>query len=378
MKDYYQICSNCIMDTSDPNISFDKNNICDHCQNYYENILPYWNKGVNRINLIEPLLDKIKKNSNNQNFDCLLGISGGLDSSYLAYVAKKIFGLKPLLFHCDAGWNTEQSVKNIENIANGLNLDLHTDVIEWSEVKNLQRAFYKSGVPFQDVPQDLAFFSSLYNYSSKYNIKYILTGGNFSMESIRGPIQYAYFATDLTLVKDVFSKYGEGNLDSFPMRDLFNYKIYLKFIKRISMIKLLDYVPYSKFEAQQTLKKNYDWQPFRSKHYESILSKFHDAYWTPKRYNFDRRRMYLSSEILTEQLSRENALDSFKNDKTSDDENKKDFEYIARKLDFSYDEFRKIENLPKKTFMDFKNKYRLISLFVKFSNYLNIERRNFR
>ena len=168
------------------------------------------------------------------------------------------------------------------------------------------------------------------------------------MESIRGPIQYAYFATDLTLVKDVFSKYGEGNLDSFPMRDLFNYKIYLKFIKRISMIKLLDYVPYSKFEAQQTLKKNYDWQPFRSKHYESILSKFHDAYWTPKRYNFDRRRMYLSSEILTEQLSRENALDSFKNDKTSDDENKKDFEYIARKLDFSYDEFRKIENLPKK------------------------------
>lgn len=378
MKDYYQICSNCIMDTSDPNISFDKNNICDHCQNYYENILPYWNKGVNRINLIEPLLDKIKKNSNNQNFDCLLGISGGLDSSYLAYVAKKIFGLKPLLFHCDAGWNTEQSVKNIENIANGLNLDLHTDVIEWSEVKNLQRAFYKSGVPFQDVPQDLAFFSSLYNYSSKYNIKYILTGGNFSMESIRGPIQYAYFATDLTLVKDVFSKYGEGKLDSFPMRDLFNYKIYLKFIKRISMIKLLDYVPYSKFEAQQTLKKNYDWQPFRSKHYESILSKFHDAYWTPKRYNFDRRRMYLSSEILTEQLSRENALDSFKNDKTSDDENKKDFEYIARKLDFSYDEFRKIENLPKKTFMDFKNKYRLISLFVKFSNYLNIERRNFR
>lgn len=378
MKDYYQICSNCIMDTSDPNISFDKNNICDHCQNYYEKILPYWNKGVNRINLIEPLLDKIKKNSNSQNFDCLLGISGGLDSSYLAYVAKKIFGLKPLLFHCDAGWNTEQSVKNIENIANGLNLDLHTDVIEWSEVKNLQRAFYKSGVPFQDVPQDLAFFSSLYNYSSKYNIKYILTGGNFSMESIRGPIQYAYFATDLTLVKDVFSKYGEGKLDSFPMRDLFNYKIYLKFIKRISMIKLLDYVPYSKFEAQQTLKKNYDWQPFRSKHYESILSKFQDAYWTPKRYNFDRRRMYLSSEILTEQLSRENALDSFKNDKTSDDENKKDFEYIARKLDFSYDEFRKIENLPKKTFMDFKNKYRLISLFVKFSNYLNIERRNFR
>jgi N-acetyl sugar amidotransferase len=366
------------MDTSDPNISFDKNNICDHCQNYYRNILPYWNKGVNRINLIEPLLDKIKKNSNNQNFDCLLGISGGLDSSYLAYVAKKIFGLKPLLFHCDAGWNTEQSVKNIENIANGLNLDLHTDVIEWSEVKNLQRAFYKSGVPFQDVPQDLAFFSSLYNYSSKYNIKYILTGGNFSMESIRGPIQYAYFATDLTLVKDVFSKYGEGKLDSFPMRDLFNYKIYLKFIKRISMIKLLDYVPYKKFEAQQTLKKNYDWQPFRSKHYESILSKFHDAYWTPKRYNFDRRRMYLSSEILTEQLSRENALDSFKNDKISDDENKKDFEYIARKLDFSYDEFRKIENLPKKTFMDFKNKYKLISLFVKFSNYLNIEKRNFR
>lgn len=378
MKDYYKICSNCIMDTSDPNISFDKNNVCDHCQNYYKNILPYWNKGNNRINLIEPTIEKIKKNSKNQNFDCLLGISGGLDSSYLAYVAKKIFGLKPLLFHCDAGWNTEQSVKNIENIANGLNLDLQTDVIEWSEVKNLQRAFYKSGVPFQDVPQDLAFFSSLYNYSSKYNIKYILTGGNFSMESIRGPIQYAYFATDLTLVKDIFSKYGKGKLDSFPMRDLFNYKIYLKFIKRISMIKLLDYVPYSKIEAQQTLKKNYGWLPFRSKHYESILSKFQDAYWTIKRYNFDRRRMYLSSEILTEQLSRENALDILKNDKISDDENKKDFEYIARKLDFSYDEFKKIENLPKKTFLDFKNKFKLISLFVKLSNYLNLEKRRFR
>jgi N-acetyl sugar amidotransferase len=372
----YQICINCVCDTSDPGIQFDDNGICDQCLNFENKILPNWNFGKDQIYKIMPTIKKIQsiKGSNN----CLIGISGGLDSSYLAYIAKKIFGLKPLLFHCDAGWNSERAVTNIEKICNGLQLDLVTEVIDWEEMKKLQLAFLRSGVASQDIPQDLVFFSSLYKFAKKNKFNYILTGGNHSLESIRGPLQYAHYATDLTFVKDIFRKFGEENFPKLPMVDILYYQIYLKFIKKINMVKLLNYVPFVKKDAIQVLNSNFDWKPFALKHHESIFTRFYDAYYTKKKYSYDRRRIYFSAEILSKQISRNDALELLKIDTTVESKTLEDFNYIAKKLDLSNDEFEKLINTKPVSIDYIKNKKFIIDCFVKLSNLLRIDNRKFR
>jgi N-acetyl sugar amidotransferase len=372
----YQICKNCVNDTSDPGITFDAEGNCDQCLNFKKNILPIWNYGKNQISKISKTIEKINCITSSNN--CLIGISGGLDSSYLAYVAKKIFGLRPLLFHCDAGWNSERAVTNIEKITNGLGLDLVTEVVNWDEIKKLQLAFFKSSVASQDIPQDLVFFSSLYKFAKKNNFKYILTGGNYSMESIRGPIDYGYYATDLTFVKDIFKKFGEGSFPKLPMIDILNYQIYLRFFKGISMIKLLNYVPFVKKDAINTLSVEFDWKPFFLKHHESIFTRFYDAYYTKLRYNFDRRRIYYSAEILSNQMTRDDALDFLTIDTTKEKKTIEDYLYIAKKLDLNEIEFDNLIKLKPNKINSFKNKKFIINGFVKLSNILNIENRKFR
>ena len=372
----YQICNNCVNDTSDPGIRFDAHGKCDQCINFEQNVLPNWNYGRNQIQKISTTIEKIKNIKSKNN--CLIGISGGLDSSYLAYIAKEKFGLNPLLFHCDAGWNSERAVTNIEKITNGLGLDLVTEVIDWDEIKKLQIAFFRSSIASQDIPQDLVFFSSLYKFAKKNKFKYILTGGNHSMESIRGPVDYAYYATDLTFVKDVFKKFGNGTFPKLPMIDILNYQIYLRFFKSISMIKLLNYVPFEKKEAINILNQKFSWQPFAMKHHESILSRFHDAYYTKKKYNYDRRRIYLSAEILSKQLTRNDALELLKIDTTKDPKTLEDMNYIAKKLDLTLKEFENIINLESRSINQFKNKKNVIDFFVKFANLIKIENRKFR
>jgi len=181
----YQICTNCIMDTSDSQLTFDERGWCDYCRNYYQNIEPNWHPGERGIQEITPLIEKIKKEGAGRDHDCLIGISGGRDSSYVTHVAIEQFGLRPLLFHCDAGWNSDLGVSNIQKIIEGLSLDLVTEVINWEEMKDLQRAFFKSQVPFVDQPQDLALFSALYHFAAKNGFKYVITGGNNSTECVR-------------------------------------------------------------------------------------------------------------------------------------------------------------------------------------------------
>ncbi|MEM7284241.1 MAG: LPS biosynthesis protein, partial [Pseudomonadota bacterium] len=171
----YQICTNCIMDTSDSTISFDSKGWCEYCQNFHSNIKPNWNPGEQGIAEITPIIDRIKEDGKGRDHDCLIGISGGLDSSYVAYVAKEKFGLRPLMFHCDAGWNSDLGVSNIQSIIEGLGLDLVTEVINWEEMKDLQRAYFKSQVSFADTPQDLGLFSAIYNFAAQNDFKYVIT-----------------------------------------------------------------------------------------------------------------------------------------------------------------------------------------------------------
>jgi N-acetyl sugar amidotransferase len=363
------------MDTSDTSLSFDDNGWCDYCRNYHTNIAPNWHPGDVGISKIMPLIERIKREGKDRAHDCLIGISGGLDSSYVAYVAKEKFGLRPLMFHCDAGWNSDIGVSNIQKIIEGLNLDLVTEVINWDEMKDLQRAFFKSQVPFVDTPQDLALFSAIYNFAAKNGFKYVITGGNNSTECIRESIEWTYFSTDMRHVRDIHRTFGERTLDTMPMCDIFKYKFYYRFFKGVRVIKLLDSIEFNKKNAIKELSKNFNWIPYQQKHYESRFTKFYESYWTPKKFGYDKRRAYLSSEILTGQLTRDEALNRISTSELSEVEMSHDFEYVATKLGWSVSEFQEIFKGENKTFRDYKNNFFLITLGAKIANLLGIDRR---
>lgn len=374
----YQICTNCIMDTSDSTLTFDERGWCDYCRNFETNIKPNWHPGEQGIREIMPMIDKIKREGAGRDHDCLIGISGGLDSSYVAYVAKEKFGLRPLMFHCDAGWNSDLGVSNIQKIIDGLGLDLVTEVINWEEMKDLQRAFFLSQVPFVDTPQDLGLFSAIYNFAAKNNFKYVITGGNNSTECVRESIEWTYFSTDMRHVKDIHNRFGTRKLDTFPTCDIFKYKTYYRYLKGIRVIKLLDSVPFIKKDAIRELNEKFDWQPYPQKHYESRFTRFYESYWTPKKFGFDKRRAYFSSEILTGQMTREEALDRISRPELDEKTMAHEFEYVATKLGWTVEEFRAIFEGENKSFRDYKNNMFLITLGARLANLMGVDRRIFR
>ena len=374
----YQICTNCIMDTSDPKITFDDRGWCDYCQNYHANILPNWNPNAKGEALIRPLIEKIRAEGRGKDHDCLIGISGGLDSSYVTYTAVTKFGLRPLIFHCDTGWNSDLGVSNIQKIIEGLHLDLVTEVVNWEEMKDLQLAFFRSQVPFVDTPQDLALFSAIYNFAAKHDFKYVITGGNNSTECVRECLDWTYFSTDTRHVKDIHRRFGTRPLTTFPMCDILKYRTYYRWIKGIQVIKLLDSVPYIKKDAIRELSERFGWQPYPQKHYESRFTRFYESFWTPKKFGYDKRRAYLSSEILTGQLTRDEALKMVSTPQLDEDTMTREFEYVAKKLGLTTAEFQAIFDGENKSFRDYKNNLFLITLGAQVSRVLGIERRVFR
>lgn len=375
---HYQICSNCIMDTSDSTLTFDERGWCNYCRNFETNIRPNWHPGERGIAEITPLIEKIKREGAGREHDCLIGISGGLDSSYVAYVAKEKFGLRPLMFHCDAGWNSDLGVSNIQKIIDGLGLDLVTEVINWEEMKDLQRAFFLSQVPFVDTPQDLGLFSAIYNFAAQNGFKYVITGGNNSTECVRESIEWTYFSTDMRHVRDIHSRFGTRKLKTFPTCDILKYKTYYRYIKGIRVIKLLDSVPFVKKDAIKELGDRFGWQPYPQKHYESRFTRFYESFWTPKKFGYDKRRAYFSSEILSGQMTREEALDRISRPELDEETMGHEFEYVATKLGWSVDEFRSIFNGENKSFRDYKNNMFLITLGARIANFLGVDRRIFR
>lgn len=370
----YQICSNCIMDTTDIKISFDENGLCEYCNNYAENILPQWrNENKNEEKWLK-MIEHIKKEGRNREHDCLIGLSGGVDSSYVTWLAKEKFGLRPILFHVDAGWNSKEAVNNIQRLVDGLGLELYTEVINWEEMKDLQLAFFKAQVPHIDTPQDHAFFGALYNFAAKHDYKYILTGANYSTECVREPLEWHYHASDLRQIKDIHRKFGTRPLRTFPLADIFTYKIYYRYVKGVRVVKPLNHVRYIKEEAMQLLVDKFGWQRYPYKHYESRFTRFYEGFWLPNKFGYNKHRAHFSSLILTGQMSREEALAKITQPAYDQETIMQDFEYIAKKLDLTVNELQNLMNGENKTYRDYKNNMLLINMGTQFLRWTGIQK----
>jgi N-acetyl sugar amidotransferase len=362
------------MDTSDANIVFDERGWCDFCNNYEKNIVPHWHTDENAQAEMIRTAERVRRERKGRDHDCLLGISGGVDSSYLAWLAKEKLGLNPLLFHVDAGWNSQQAVNNIEKMVEGLKLDLHTEVVDWQEMKDLQLAFFKAQVPSLDTPQDHAFLAALYNFAAKHGFKYILNGGNFSTECVREPLEWHYHASDLVQLRDIHRKFGTRPLVTFPQSDIFTYKIWYRFVRGVRVLRPLNSFPYVKESSMQFLADRFGWQRYAHKHYESRFTRFYESYWLPTKFGYDKRRAQFSSLILTGQMTRDDALARMAKPAYDEEAVAQDFEYIATKLDISVEEFRALHAGPNKTYRDYKSRMPLIQLGTSIMQALGIQR----
>ena len=367
-------CNSCVMDTTDSSIKFDKNGVCDHCNTYYSDIKPNWNPNNKGWIEITNIANKIKEAGKGKDFDCIIGMSGGIDSSYLVYLAKEKLGLRPLVFHVDTGWNSQQAVHNIESIVDKLDLDLYTKVIDWEEMKDLQLSFFKSGVSHIDTPQDHAFFATMYKFASKYNIKYILTGGNYSTECIRNPLEWMYYQSDARQLKNIQKKFGTVRLKNFPMTNIIWHKFYLPYVKKIKLIRPLDFMSFHKEDATQFLVDNLGYQRYAQKHFESRFTKFYEGYWLPTKFGFDTRKVQYSSLILTGQMSRKEALEKLAKPAFDKKVIAQDFEYIATKLGISVNELQSYLDAPNKKYTDYKNQMWLYSFGANIMRTLGIEK----
>lgn len=372
--EHYQVCANCVMDTSDPRIVFDAGGVCDHCHEFYKDVLPYWHPDETSRAEAQKIVDRIKSESKNKSYDSIMGLSGGLDSSYLLHLVVTEFGMRPLVFHVDGGWNTETATNNIKVLVDKLGLDLFTEVINWHEMRDFQIAFFKAGTPQVDIPQDHAFFAAQYKYVKKHKIRYILNGGNYATECIRAPLVWQYYGTDLAFINDVRNKFCASKMESYPWSGILYHKVYLRYVKGIKVVRLLNYLPYTKDSAIETLSKLYGWQWYGQKHFESRLTKFIEGYWTPKRFGFDIRRVQFSSLIVTGQMTREEALKKLATPAYDPNTIDEEFEYVANKLDISVDELISYHQLPIKFFRDYKNQEWLFKLGSKIMHWMGEEK----
>jgi N-acetyl sugar amidotransferase len=374
LKRKYQICCSCVMDTSDSRITFDENGVCDHCKDYNSNVKPNWHTGAQGKMELADIISKIKESGKNNDFDCLLGLSGGVDSSYMLHLVVSEFGLRPLVFHVDGGWNSELAVHNIQVLVDRLGLDLYTEVINWQEMRDFQLAFFKSGVPHLDIPQDHSFVATLYNFADKYNIKYILNGGNISTECVRNPMEWLYYGTDMVQLRDIMDRFSTVKMETYPFSSIFRHKIYLRYIRGVKVVKPLNYRPYIKAEALNLLEKEYGWKPYPQKHFESRFTKFYEGYWLPERFGFDTRRVQYSSLILTGQMKREDALEKLKKPAYDPETIGSEFNYIATKLGITDGELRSYLTMPKKYYWDYKNMESVFNVGAKFLKLIGVEK----
>jgi len=339
------------MDTTDPEIKFDEEGTCTHCKSYDEMARIKILTGEERKNKLKEIVDKSKREGKNKKYDCIIGVSGGVDSTYVAYIVKKL-GLRPLAVHLDNGWDSELAVGNIEKILKKLDIDLYTYVVDWEEFRDLQRAYLKASVVDIEVVTDHAIAAAIYNIADKKGIKYFFTGTNFVTEEIM-PNSWNYTKIDLRNLEAIHKKYGTVKLKTYPRMGLYKW-LYYSFFKGILAIPLLNYVDYNKKEAKKLLISDFGWVDYGGKHYESIFTKFYQAYILPTKFNIDKRKPHLSTLICSGQISRADALEELEKPLYRADELEQDKKYVLKKLGLSEKEFEDLMKLPIKRHQEYK------------------------
>lgn len=351
----YQMCVRTVMDTTDPDIWFDENGVSSHALNYDRYIAPLVdaaNRGEREPEL-DTWVEKIKKAGRNKPYDCVIGVSGGVDSTYLIYRAVQL-GLRPLAVHFDSGWNSELAVKNIENIVAKLNLDLVTEVVDWREMRDLQLSFFKASVPNCDIPTDHAFPAVAFRQAAKYGIKYILSGTNYATESIL-PIAWGYDNSDPKHVKGIQKTFGSAPLRTYPTMGLFKRQIWYGGLHAIRTLHFLDYMPYNKAEAKEAITRDLGWRDYGGKHHESVFTRYFQGYYLPTKFGFDKRLAHDSSLILSGQMTRDEALEALKEPPYDQSLRAEDHEFIAKKLGIAPEELDRIIASPPKSHYDYPN-----------------------
>lgn len=353
MSHQYQICTRCVMDTTDPAITFDEKGVCNHCIEFELSTRKRWYPGEDGKELLKTTIQSIKNAAKGNEYDCILGLSGGVDSSYLALKVKDL-GLNPLVVHVDAGWNSELAVSNIERIVKHCDYDLHTHVVDWEEMRDLQLAYMKAAVANQDVPQDHAFFASLYHFAIKSNIKTILSGGNIATEGIF-PRAWHGSAMDAWNLKAIHKEFGTGKLKQYRTISFFEYYIYYPLILGMRTVRPLNFMPYNKADAVKYLQETIGWRPYARKHGESIFTKFFQNHYLPSKFGYDKRRPHLASLIVSGQMTRDEAMRALEEPLYDGQELAEDIDYFCKKLQISREEFGCIMNAPIHHYTDFAN-----------------------
>jgi len=355
MTSEYRICTRCLMDTTDPDILFDGQDVCNHCHDHDRLMKQKVITGKAGEEYLQKLVEQMKRDGRGKPYDCIIGVSGGVDSTYVAYLVKKM-GLRPLAVHMDNGWDSELAVKNIEETLKRLGIDLHTEVLDWEEFKSLQVAFLNASTPDSEIPSDHAIWAVLGDLADKLRVKYIVSGFNVRTET-HLPRAWSQGHFDWKYIRSVYQQFGRGRLKTFPHIGFFTYYRRLLTHRRVD---ILNYIGFNKTEAMKILEQELGWRYYGGKHYESIYTRFYQGYILPVKFGYDKRRSHLSSLICSGETTRDAALKELDKPTYQPSMQEEDREYVVKKLGLSDDEFEAILNAPKKTFWDYPSYGRVI------------------
>jgi N-acetyl sugar amidotransferase len=364
------------MDTTDPDITFDAEGVSSHALEYDRTMKRYVDAAMagGRADELTSLVEKVKESGRGKPYDCVIGISGGVDSTYLAYQAVKL-GLRPLAVHFDSGWNSELAVDNIHNIVSKLGLDLVTDVADWREMRDLQLSFFRAGVANCDTPTDHAFPAVAYREAAKYGIRYILSGHNMATESIL-PQAWGYNSADAHHLKAIQRRFGSVKLKTYPSMGIWKRYVWYGYIRPITTIQLLNYLPYRKDEAKRIITEELGWRDYGGKHYESVFTRYFQGYYLPTKFGFDKRKAHLSSLILSDQITREVAITALASPDYSEELVRQDHEFIAKKLGITVPEFDALLSAEPVDYSAYPNSEWVFRFLINLTNRLGIRRRS--
>ena len=352
-----RVCTRCVMSDTDPDITFDAEGRCNHCTEYFDRLANKTYRPGESERELEAIVERVKAAGRGKDYDCVIGMSGGIDSSYTAYVVKSL-GLRPLAVHMDNGWDSDTAARNIKNLAQTLGIDYESVVLDWEDFRELQLAFLRASVPEIETPTDIAIPAALHRIAAENGVRFILVGGNYVTEGIL-PRAWHYNAKDVRFLKAVNRRFGNGKLGSFPTFG-FVKETYYKFVKRIRLVYVLNYVPFSKTEAMRKLQEELGWEYYGGKHYESRITGFVQSYILPVKFHIDYRRATLSSQICAGEIARDEALEILKAPPFDPARAQQEKEYVAKKFGITQEEMDAILADAPKTHRDYPNSERFL------------------